>query len=236
MPPSEDNARSNREARAQEGQQRYYRGKTSKSPFHEDAAWVHWEYSPEEWVLFEKVDWMPIRLRFWGVTVGCAASVVAAILPWFFFSLRGGDESQFLIVYLSALLGWCVFLPLVIMHFFSYINARKRHKARQQEPRTVTFSREGVWEAGTFFPLNKFLTANLKKVTLTFDPPVLHFRLRIWPSGKNWRSSPTSSALHVPVPRGREEEAGFLLERFQTEVIQARVQLEQRLNNPPEPR
>jgi hypothetical protein len=161
--------------------------------------------------------------------------VIAAILPWFLFP-PGTDVGPLLSVFLPAVAGWCVFLPFTMVYLFSYLDARKRHKARQQEPRTVTISKEGVWEAGTFFPLNKFLDANLKKVTLTLDPPVLHFRLTRFHLGKNWRASPTSATLHVPVPRGQEEEAGFLQERFQTEVIQARAQLEKRLNNPPEPR
>lgn len=146
------------------------------------------------------------------------------------------DAGPLLSMFLSAILGWCVFLPFTAAYLFSYIDARKRHKARQQASRTVTFSREGVWEAGLFFPLDKFLEANLKKVTLTLDPPVLHFRLTRFHLGKNWRASPTSATLHVPIPRGQEEDAGFLQERFQTEVIQARVQREKRLKNPPEPR
>lgn len=232
---SDDNSRNSVEARVQEGQQRYHRQKkTAKTRVHEDEAWVHWEYSSEEWALFEKVDWNVPCFLFWGLAGCCTASVIAAILPWFLFP-QGTDVGPLLSMFLPALLGWCVFLPLTMAYLFSYIDARKRHKARQQESRTVTFSREGVWEAGLFFPLNKFLEANLKKVTLTLDPPVLHFRLTRFHLGNNWRASPTSATLHVLVPRGQEEEAGFLQERFQTEVIQARAQREKRLKNPPEP-
>lgn len=235
MFPSDGNSQSSAEARVQEDRTRYQRHTTSHSRFHEDEAWVHWQYSPDEWALFDKVDWNAPCSIFWGLTACCAASVIAAILPWFLFP-PGTDAGPLLSVFLPALLGWCVFFPLTMTYLFSYIDARKRHKARQQEPRTVTISREGVWEAGIFFPLNKFLEANLKKVTLTLDPPVLHFRLTRFHLGKNWRASPTSAILHVPVPRGLEEEAGFLQERFQTEVIQARAQRENRLKNPPEPR
>lgn len=235
MFPSDGNSRSSAEARVQEGRLRYQSHTTSHSRFHEGEAWVRWEYSPDEWALFEKVDWNTTCFIFWGLAACCAASVVAAILPWFLFP-PDTDAMPLLRVFLPAVLAWCVFVPFTMAYLFSYIDARKRHKARQQEPRTVTISREGVWEAGTFFPLNKFLDANLKKVTLTLDPPVLHFRLTRFHIGKNWRSSPTSATLRVPVPRGQEEEAGFLQERFQTEVIQARAQQEKRLNNPPEPR
>jgi hypothetical protein len=229
---SDDNSGSNGEARAQEGRLRFHR-QSPQLRFHE--AWVRWEYTAEEWALFEKVDWNPLRLTFWGLAVGCAASVIAAILPWFLFPPET-TIGPLLSVFFPAVLCWCVCFPLTMRSLFSYIDARKRHKARQHEARTVTFSRKGVWEAGLFFPLDTFLEANLKKVTLTFDPPVLHFRLMRWHRGKNWRASPTSATLRVPVPRGQEEEAGFLLERFQTEVIQERVQTEKRLKNPPEPR
>jgi hypothetical protein len=236
MFPSDDGARQNAEARAREGRQRYHRQMTAKSRLQKQEAWVRWQYSPEEWALFEKVDWRPIRLVFWSLAGGCAASVLAAILPWFLFPPGESGAPLLLAVYLPALVVWCVLVPLTMRFLFSYLDARKRHKARQQEPRTVTFSHEGIWEAGTFFPVEKFLSANLKKVTLTLDPPVLHLRLRRWPQGKNWRSSPTTATLHVPVPCGQEEEAGFLQERLQMEVIQARAQLETRRNNPPEPR
>lgn len=235
MFPSNDNSRSNAEARVQEGRLRYQRHTASKPRFHENEAWVHWEYSPDEWALFEKVDWDAQRFIFWVLVGCCAASVIAAILPWFILPPET-EAGPLLRVFLPAVLGWCVFFPLTMAYLFSYIDARKRHKARQQESRTVTFSREGVWEAGIFFPLDKLLEAKLKKVTLTLDPPVLHFRLMRWHWGKNWSASPTSSTLHVPVPGGQEEEAGFLQERFQTEVIQARAQREKLLRNPPEPR
>jgi hypothetical protein len=235
MLPSDDTSRNSVAARVQEGQQRYHRQKTTKRWGHEDEAWVHWEYSPEEWALFEKVDWNTQRFIFWGLASCCTASVIAAILPWFILPSEA-DAGQLLSIFLPALLGWCVFFPFTMAYLFSYIDARKRHQARQQESRTVTFSRVGVWEAGIFFPLDKFLEANLKKVTLTLDPPVLHFRLTRFHLGKNWRASPTSATLHVPVPCGQEEEAGFLWERFQTEVILARAQQEKRLKNPPEPR
>lgn len=235
MFPSDGLSRGNAEARAQEGRRRYQRHTTAKPRFRENEAWVHWEYNADEWALFERVDWNAPRFIFWGLVSCCTLAVIAAVLPWFVLSPET-DVGPLLSVFLPAVLGWCVCVPLTMASLFSYIDARKRHRARQQDSRTVTFSREGVWEAGLFFPLDRFLEAKLQKVTLTLDPPVLHFRLMRWHRGKNWRSSPTSTTLHVPVPRGQEEEAGFLQERFQTEVLRARLQQEQRLKNPPEPR
>lgn len=231
-----DYSQSNAETRAQAGRQRYHNQKASKHHYYSDEAWMHWEYSPEDWTLFDKVDWRPVRLTVWLLAAAFAVSIIFMILPWVI-SPPGADTSLLLVkMYIPALLAGSILFVVLTLSLFSYFDARKRHKARQQEPRTVTFSREGVWEAGTFFPLNKLLTADLKNVKLTFDPPVLHFRLLRWHIGKNWRSSPTTSILRVPIPRGHEEEAGFLLERFQTEVIQARTQFEKQVNNPPEPR
>lgn len=234
MFPSPDHARSDAEARVQAGRLRYQKHAPAPSRMRTDEAWVHWEYQPDDWALFEHVDWRVQRLVFWGLVVCSVASVIGAILPWFIF-LPTTDTGPLLSVFLPALLVWCVCVPLTMSYLFTYLDAKKRHLARQQEARTVTFSREGLWEAGTFFSLDKLLEANLKKVTLTLDPPVLHFRLMRWHLGKNWRASPTNTTLHVPVPRGQEEEAGFLQARFQAEVIQARAQREDRLAHPPEP-
>lgn len=30
---------------------------SKKQGFHSDQAWVHWEYSPEEWEVFDRIDW-----------------------------------------------------------------------------------------------------------------------------------------------------------------------------------
>jgi len=200
----------------------------------QQGAWAHWDYTHEEWALFEKVDWMPIRLTFWGLVGGFVASVIAIIQVWF---IPDVVKSPLFGVFFLGVLGFCVFLPFMFLYHFPYIDARKRHKARQQVSRTVTFSKEGVWEAGTFFSLDAVL--KVQRVTLTSDPPVLHFRLAIGRNEKYWPPSDTSSILHIPIPRGQEEEAGLLLKRFQT-VIQERAQREKQWeaqrNNPPEPR
>ena len=48
------------------------------------------------------------------------------------------------------------------------------------------------------------------------------------------KSTPHSYPLHVLVPAGHEQEAVELVQRFRTEVIQAREQAWQRQTNPPE--
>lgn len=235
MFPSNDSASSNVEARVQADRLRYQNHPTSKSHSYGNEAWMRWEYGPDEWALFEKEDWFRPLLLCLAFNGGCLVAVMAAILPWFVLP-PDTEVDPVLAVFLPAVLVWCVLISFAVGSLFACFDAWRRYNARQQGTHTVTFSREGVWEGGAFFPLNQFLEAELKKVRLTFDPPVLHFRVKRWHIGKYSNSSPTYSTLHIPIPRGQEEAAGYLQERYQTEVLKARVQQEKRWKNPPEPR
>jgi hypothetical protein len=101
-------------------------------------AWVHWEYSPEEWVLFDTIDWrsrhytslwllvcLPSSLAF-GYVLSRVAGSVAAVLAF-------------------------VFLAILMFFFFWRIvllgDARQRHLARQNQaqPHRITFSQRGVY-------------------------------------------------------------------------------------------
>lgn len=111
-----------------------------------------------------------------------------------------------------------IVVPVFIVRAYSYQEAKKRHKARQKRdhPQRVTFSKEGVWEAGVYFPLTEmFLT--LKDVHMTSQPTVLHFRRKRLIHNNYMRDT-----LRVLVPRDYEEEAVQLMERFCTEVIEAK--------------
>ena len=45
-------------------------------------AWVHWDYSPEEWALFDRIDWrMGRRAAFW-LLIGLPISLLES--PFFF--------------------------------------------------------------------------------------------------------------------------------------------------------
>lgn len=202
-------------------------------------AWVHWEYSPEEWAFFEQVDWKRQRLTCWVKAGVCAASVIAAILPWFLFSLRT-NAGLIASLFLPGLVCCCPLLILWALSLPPYREARERHRARQKSAHTVTISRQGIWEAGTFFPLEKWPESSIKKVSAAGSPPVLQFRLRMerWrlnrPSGKV--STYMLMTLHVPVPRGHEDEAAHLVQRFRAEVIEAEEQArQQKRMGPPEP-
>jgi hypothetical protein len=192
--------------------------------------WMRWEYSPEEWALFERVDWRPVNLRFWLL-----ACLSLLFLPDIGLLILSSTSGTYPLMALSIVLIF-VWIPILILFAISidiYGEARKRHRIRQQEKHAykVTFDSKGVWEAGVYFPLNDLLFS-LDKVSMTSKPPVIHFSQTRY-SGK--RTTPHSYPLHIPVPGGHEQEAADLVQRFRTEVIQAREQAWQLQTNPPEP-
>ena len=135
-----------------------------------------------------------------------------------------------------------VLLTLLAFWRFIFVSeTRRRHLARQNptQPHRVTFSRRGVWEAGTYFPLNEDIEGiYLEEVEMTSEPPVLRFRLTKTFSEYSDDNRPWTERLHVLVPRGHEDEAAQLMQRFRTEVIEARKQAQQQARqerNPPEP-
>jgi len=179
---------------------------------------VHWEYSPEEWALFDRIDWkLGRRIFFWLLCFGFALGILALSG----FSLAGFG--------ISALLMLVMLFFLWISH---YTEAAERHKARQKsaQPHRITISKQGIWIAGTYFSLE-----NLAKVKMTPRPPVLRFHSFSVYTDSATADTAASYRRRVLVPRGREEEAERLVQRFRTEVIEAREEALQRWRNPPEP-
>ncbi len=219
---------------------REQRNSLGASTMREDEAWVRWEYSPEEWALFDKIDWGLRSVLFLVLLVGDTIFFLGTFLPWIVFS---SDYDLARSVFLPDLVLCVGFFFALLFSGPTYTQVRKRHIARQKLPHTVTFSKKGVWESGTFFPLNEMYEADLEKVTLTSQPPVLRFYFKKWSWDSKGSGSSLLTSLRVLVPHGQEGEAGLLLERFQTEVIAVRKQKEERgrqeqerRKNPPEPR
>lgn len=201
----------------------------------ESEAWVRWEYSAKEWALFDRIDWGWRGIFFRVLLAGNIVFLLGAILPWFFLHANPNLVATTYSADMALLLS---FFFCALFYGPAYTAARKRHKARQNLPRTVTFSKKGVWVAGTFFPINERYEVTLKEVRLTPEPPVLHFRLK-----RSAGDSYMNPTLRVLVPREQTGEARPLLKRFQTEVIAARKaeeerarQEEERRKHPPEPR
>jgi len=185
-------------------------------------AWAQWEYSPEEWARFDSIDWKPKRrVFFWSLmallTLGAGAGAYAI----------SGFRSAIL-VFVVVALGMLFFFWLS-----RYTGARKRHLARQKsvQPHRITIAGQGIWEAGTYFPLTA-----LASVAMTAQPPVLYFRSTTVSTSTEESEVAASYRLRVLVPHGHEEEATNLVQRFRTEVIAAREQAGKRALNPPEPR
>jgi len=192
--------------------------------------WAHWEYLADEWALFDRVDWVSVRnTSVLVLLLTPLLSLVIMAVLW----IRFWPESQFLVFGLGILLltlsPWVIILPA-----YALSTARKRHLARQnpEQPHRVTFSREGLWVAGTYYALNGVVKGRVQKlasVKLTAQPAVLQLKLRRWyPDGK---STGLPQRIHVLVPRGHEAEAEQLRQRYDTELINSW----KKLNNPPEP-
>ena len=185
-------------------------------------AWVKWEYSPEEWARFDQIDWRPGRRACFWLLMGLLPVGLGLLL----FAVSG-----------SAVAGVVAFaslaLPMLFLFWLSHgTEATRRHKARQKsaQPHRVTIARQGMWEAGAYFPLD-----NLARVKMTSGPPVLHFHSFTVYTDTATADTATSYRRRVLVPRGHEEEAERLVQRFCTEVIEAREHAWQRWMNPPEP-
>ncbi len=198
--------------------------------FHGDQAWVHWEYSPEEWATFDRVDWRTVWLRYWLLNLAPLVGLfILGILGVVFFPANSLGIVAGVIGF-----GITLLLPLLIVLFavrrYSYLEAKKRHQARQNQaqPLRVTFSKEGVWEAGTFFPLRDAL----REVRMTSQPTVLHFRRKRHFTSLSGRYT-EADTLRVFVPGGHEAGATQLMERFRNEVIEAATK--KPTYSPPEP-
>lgn len=186
----------------------------------DNEAWAHWDYSPEEWARFDAIDWKP-RLR-----------AALCLLIGLFFGLGLGGAFLFLGAYVLGLLliGGITALVTPFAFWLSSMMGedKRRHQARKKpdQPRRVTFAKQGMWVAGVFFTFDN----GLKKVRMAARPPVLHFRSFVLLGGYEGPSS-----VRVLAPRGHEDEAARLAQRYQA-LLAAEKQRLERFKNPPEPR
>jgi hypothetical protein len=190
-------------------------------------AWAHWEYRPEEWAQFDAIDWKATRLTV-VLLVGC----VLLILPVLGVLLLGSSPLYSGIAFGGGFTLLMVAFGGFVFSFFSVQEGRKRHQARQSPSHRVTFSRLGVWEAGVYFPIHDG-DMTLQKVSMTAQPAIMHFRRSRF---INFESTPQTVTLRVLVPRGHEAEAERLRQRYQSEILDAEKEREERWKQRPEPR
>jgi len=198
-----------------------------------DQAWAHWEYDPSEWAAFDRVDWFPVRNKAQRTLILspilCVVIIGAILLVATTVFQASLDTAS------ALMLGPAIILLTGLMFVMisagnSGKEAKKRYLARQNqaEPHRVTFSSNGVWEAGTYFTF-KLGLLELESVKLTTNPSVLHFKMLKLNADGSWTG--TAEKLHVLVPRGHEAEAEQLRQRYYAEAIKT----SKKPYNPPEP-
>lgn len=208
----------------------------------EQHAWVHWDYAPDEWARLDRMDWGPIRHRYWltfavvmGILVLLSVCLILASIAF--------------MIPLLLLIGLAVIYN--VLPSTDYRQAKKRHQARQDpaHPHRVTLSSQGLWGFGATFPftgmgaLKHEINVQVNKVWLTAQPTTLHFQvehLKLTSTSHGILPSPASETIHLLVPAGHESEAEQVAQRFRTEVIEDRDLAMKRFReeqaNPPEPR
>ncbi len=188
---------------------------------HHDDAWTHWNYSDREWALFQQIDGGAARRnRLLRTLLSILVYlVIVGVMAWYFLGPHAffddpGADISVLVTFSFVLLVWL--LIWIFVRTDAMTEQKKRLQARQDatQPHRVTFGANGIWEAGTHFPINH-LGVVLKRVNMTSQPSVLHFHVE----KEHFRSSNGSYAIPVPVPYGCEGEANQLIQRYESEVI-----------------
>lgn len=221
--------------------------KTAETDF-----WASWNYTPEEWLEFDRLDWKPVARKgqiFFSVALPLCIIVTVLVAFLLHQILPRPDISYWIGVLITSF--FLVPFPAFFVWFLRFNDsiflARERHQARLNGEQRVTIGiydhhseEQNIWLGG-----QRFLLLDgwhkLDKVYLTYNPPVLHLGVRYASRGVSihgQRSSASSyDTFHILIPRQYEEEAKKLPERFQFEVIKAEERRQKRLRafDVPEP-
>jgi hypothetical protein len=187
-----------------------------------DQAWAHWEYDSAEWALFDKIDWEPLRnkSRLTLILGPILYLVIIGVLLAIVWIISHSLPAVLAIVLAPAIILLTALMFPMLSATASIREAKKRYQARQNpaEPHRITFSWGGVWESGTYFPLNAG-RLELESVKMTASPAVLHFKMLKRNQDGSWTG--TAQKIHVIVPHGYEEEAEQLRQRYYADVIKS---------------
>lgn len=200
--------------------------------------WVRWEYTPEEWHLFDQRDWhetmrmfkrsMQDVVRFYVVLA------VFGVFLFFIFMMTGRIPSASPLLFGVEALGLAAVMALVIPIFamtdlFQLLNAWKRHLARGKETRCVVIGnltssgKQTIWIGEQSVPL--------QNAFLRLSQAILYEDIHAEANGQSYQPELTLSRrlgplnlssiddICVLVPRGHEKEARQLAERLNNETI-----------------
>lgn len=252
---------------------RKQRSQTANQESQQKPDWAHWEYTPDEWAQLDRLDWGHAVQRYWLIAGLGMLSFLAGIAFFFWLAVVAPGPGSFGVIALVPLL---ILLFSCVVPGKAFHKARKRHRARKNasqppkgtlasqiatrynaeydvsQPHKVTLSGQGLWMAGTYFPLTgRGIEADersviLREVRLRTQPTMLHFRVdytvaRFSDRGGLFYSS-RQEIIPLLVPAGHESEAEQIAHRYRTEVVVSRKSERQRQQaaqeareHPPEP-
>ena len=193
----------------------------SSQPSQDHSYWMRWEYSPEEWQAFDKLDWGYFQRRI---------RIIRTVIFLLYFGIEVATALLLRQVYSSLVSSLPLIFAQVIFLFMAILipflmtgrlqgEAKKRHIARQTGPRhvtigTITCLDQAIWIAGLQIPLQEqFL--DLVQAEIRIKPT--HLCL----TTQNTQTR-QSNILRILVPGRHEAEAMQLVERFRAETIGAR--------------
>lgn len=220
------------------------------SPHHNlsgEKAWVHWEYTPEEWALLDRLDWVNTA-RWYVLRAGLVTLFLLGFIALFVRSVNVSDTIS--VIAFLGMDGCFIVLILLLVSNTAFRKARKRHNARQKSsfPYKITLAEKGIWEAGTFFPLKgsgvepSEVNVELLDVQLTSQPTLLHYRVKYVSITSSSRGGTgravRKETIRLLVPAAYESEAQRVVQQYRSRIIETRDRAQrfhESLVNPPEP-
>lgn len=169
--------------------------------------WAHWQYSQDEWQRFAEAEWTRTRGKARTVPFKILGGlvVVCALL-----SLTSKDLKLTDGLLVGAVLG----VPIGILGgILTYVIGKSTYKKRLANVGEVYIGPKGVYQEGSYSGLKGYGLKLQKVEVQQGDPSVLHFEVR----DSRGRST-TTTEIRVAVPRGQEQQATELVQRFQGEM------------------
>ena len=162
--------------------------------------WARWQYSQDEWQSFTEREWARTKRKVKTVPLQTLAGglVIGLLLAW-----RAKDVT----LGQGLIFGFVLGIPIAILiAVTTYLTGKSTYKKRLSAAGGVYIGPKGVYQDGTYSTWDQF-GVKLNEVNLEpGDPSVVHFEI------KGHRGA--IQEVRVAVPRGREQEAMELVQRF----------------------